>query len=116
MVNANIDIFKIFYEESVSYFKHLKNLEKIRRINGHTTLPEVDDEKFATISVGKYSKNPKGSNMWCKYCGKTNHNTAGFRAIAKFKQQNKDCFEAKAGPRKNSLTFFLMKLMHSKGS
>jgi hypothetical protein len=28
MVNANIDIFEMTYEESVSYFKHLENLEK----------------------------------------------------------------------------------------
>jgi hypothetical protein len=31
MVNANIDIFDMSYEESVSYFKRMKNLEKIRR-------------------------------------------------------------------------------------
>jgi hypothetical protein len=30
MVNANIDIFEMTYEESVSYFKCLENLEKIR--------------------------------------------------------------------------------------
>jgi hypothetical protein len=34
MVDANIDIFEMTYEESVSYFKRLDNLEKIRRING----------------------------------------------------------------------------------
>jgi hypothetical protein len=34
MVNANIDIFEMSYEEYVSYFKHLENLEKIRRTNG----------------------------------------------------------------------------------
>jgi hypothetical protein len=34
MVNANIDIFEVTYKESVSYFKHLENLEKIRRTNG----------------------------------------------------------------------------------
>jgi hypothetical protein len=34
MVNANIDIFEMSYEESVSYFKHSENLEKIRRTNG----------------------------------------------------------------------------------
>jgi hypothetical protein len=34
MVNANIDIFEMTYEESVSYFKHLENLGKIRRTNG----------------------------------------------------------------------------------
>jgi hypothetical protein len=34
MVNANIDIFEMSYEESVSYFKRLENLEKIRRTSG----------------------------------------------------------------------------------
>jgi hypothetical protein len=45
--------------------------------------------------------------MWCHYCDKNNHNTADYRAIAKFKQQknNKACFEAKAGPGKKSLSF-----------
>jgi hypothetical protein len=33
MVNANIDIFEMTYEESVSYFKCLENLEKIRHTN-----------------------------------------------------------------------------------
>jgi hypothetical protein len=42
MVNANIDIFEMTYEESVSYFKCLENLEKIRRTNGTnpSSLPE----------------------------------------------------------------------------
>jgi hypothetical protein len=34
MVNGNIDIFEMSYEESVSYFKRLENLEKIRITNG----------------------------------------------------------------------------------
>jgi hypothetical protein len=34
MVNARIDVFEMCYEESVSYFKRLGNLEKIRRTNG----------------------------------------------------------------------------------
>jgi hypothetical protein len=34
MVNADIDIFEMSIEESVSYFKHLENLEKIRCTNG----------------------------------------------------------------------------------
>jgi hypothetical protein len=34
MVNANVDIFEMSYEESISYFKRLENLEKIRRTNG----------------------------------------------------------------------------------
>jgi hypothetical protein len=34
MVNSNIDIFEMSYAQSVSYFKHLENLEKIRHTNG----------------------------------------------------------------------------------
>jgi hypothetical protein len=34
MVNANIDIFEMSYEESVSYFNPLENLKKIRHTNG----------------------------------------------------------------------------------
>jgi hypothetical protein len=91
-------------EESVSYFKRLENLEKIRRTNGPnpSSLP-VDNKKPVISSVGKPSKHHKGSNMWCHYCDKNNHNTAYCRAIAKFKQQKKVCFEAKAGPGKKSL-------------
>jgi hypothetical protein len=33
MVNANIEIFEMTYEESVSYFKCLENLEKINHTN-----------------------------------------------------------------------------------
>jgi hypothetical protein len=110
MVNANIDIFEMSYEESLSYIKHLENLEKIRRTNGPnpSSLP-VDNKKKASVtsSVVKSSKNHKGSNMWCHYFDKNNHNTADCRAIAKFKQQKKDKarFEAKAGPGKKSLAF-----------
>jgi hypothetical protein len=104
-VNANIDIFEMTYEEPVSYFKCLENLEKIRRTNGPnpSSLP-VDNKKPVTSSAGKF-KNHKGSNMWCHYCDKNNHNTADCRAIAKFKQQNMTCFEAKAVPGKKSLAF-----------
>jgi hypothetical protein len=47
IVNASIDIFEMSYEESVSYFKHLENLEKIRRFNGPnpSSLP-VDDKNI----------------------------------------------------------------------
>jgi hypothetical protein len=34
MVNAKIDIFEMTYEESVSYFKRLENLENIKHTNG----------------------------------------------------------------------------------
>jgi hypothetical protein len=97
------------FEESVSYFKRIENLEKIRRTNGPnpSSLP-VDNKKSVTSSVGKSSKNHKGSNMWCHYCDKNNHNTADCRAIAKLKQRKKACFEAKAGPRKNPLAFLVL--------
>jgi hypothetical protein len=108
MVNANIEVFETSYEESVSYFKCLENLEKIRHTNGPnpSSLP-VDNNKPVTSSVGKSSKNHKGSNMWCHYGDKNNHNTTDCRAIAKFKQQKKACFEAKAGTRKKSLAFLV---------
>jgi hypothetical protein len=65
MVNANIDIFEMSYEESVSCFKRLENLEKIRRTNGpNPSSLSVDSKKPVTSSVGK-SKNHKGSNKWC---------------------------------------------------
>jgi hypothetical protein len=41
-------------------------------------------------------------------CDKNNHNTVDCRAIAKFKQQKKVFFEAKAGPRKKSLAFLFL--------
>jgi hypothetical protein len=110
MVNANTDIFEMSYEESVSYFKRLDNLEKIRHTNGPnpSSLPAVNKNSLCiTSSVDKSSKSYKGSNMWCHYCDKNNHNTADCRAIAKFKQQknNKACFEAKAGTGKKSFAF-----------
>jgi hypothetical protein len=47
--------------------------------------------------------------MWClQYCDKNNDNTADCRAVFKFKQQKKVCFEAKAGPGKKSLAFILL--------
>jgi hypothetical protein len=119
MVNANIDTFEMTYEESVSHFKRLENLEKIRRTFGPnpSSLP-VDNKKCVTGSVGKSSKNHKGSIMWCYYCEKNNHNKADCRAIAKFKQQKKDkaCFEAKAGSGKSLWPSFSRKVMHLKGN
>jgi hypothetical protein len=98
------------YEQSVSYFKRLENLEKIRRTNGlgPAKLP-VDNKKrvSATTSVDKSSKNPKESNMWCYYCDKNNHNKDDYREIAKLKQQRKTHIEAKAGPKKKAMAFLL---------
>jgi hypothetical protein len=106
MVNSKIDIFEMSYEESVSYFKFLDNLEKIRHTIGPnpSSLP-VDNRKrhSVTSSLGKSSKNHKGSNMCCHYCDKNNHKTAYCREIAKCKQQKRACFEAKAEPGKKSL-------------
>jgi hypothetical protein len=92
MFNAKFDIFEMSYGESVSYFKHLENLEKIRCTNGPnpSSLPVYDKKQVSvTSSVGKSSKNHKGSNMWCHYCDKNNHNTADCKAIAKFKPKKK---------------------------
>jgi hypothetical protein len=113
MVNANIDIFEMTDEESVSYFKRLENLEKIRRTNGPnpSSLP-VDNKKTVTSSVGKSSKNHKRSNMWCHYCDKNkyNQNTDDCRAIAKFKHQKKARFETKSVPGKKSLAFLFKEI------
>jgi hypothetical protein len=73
MVAANIDIFEMSYEESVSYFKSLENLEKIQRTNGPTPTLPVDNKKHVTSIVGK---SKKSSSQWCHYCDKNNHNTA----------------------------------------
>jgi hypothetical protein len=103
MVNANIDIFEMSFEEYVPYFKRLENLGKIRRTNGPnpSSLP-MENQKSVSVtrSVGNSSNNHKGINMWCHYRYKNNDNTADCREIAKFKQQkkNKACFEAKARP------------------
>jgi hypothetical protein len=57
MVNANIDIIEMTYEEYVSYFKRLENLEKIRRTNGPnpSSLP-VYNKKSVTSSVANSSE------------------------------------------------------------
>jgi hypothetical protein len=108
MVNSDIKIFEKSFEESVSYFKLLENLEKIRHTNcpDPSTLP-VYDRKSVTItsSVVKSSKDDKSSNMWWHYCDKKNCNTADCRAIGKLKLQKKALFEAKSAPEKNSLAF-----------
>jgi hypothetical protein len=73
IVDANLDIFEMCYEESVSYFKPLENLEKIRHTNSLSpaSLP-VDNKKRVSVTnnVGKSSKNHKSSNIWCHYCDK----------------------------------------------
>jgi hypothetical protein len=113
MVNANIDIFEMTYKESVSYFKRLENLEKIRRTNSPnpSSLP-VDNKKSVTSSVGKSSKNHKGSSMLCHYCDKNNHNTADCREIAKFKQQKRLALKPKLDPERSLWLSFSKKLMH----
>jgi hypothetical protein len=109
MVNANIEIFEMSYEESVFYFKRLENLEKIRRTKGpnSSSLP-VDNKKrvFVTIGVGKPSKNHKGPNMRCHNCDKYNHNRADCRAIAKLRKMT--FFESKSGPRMKCLVMFFL--------
>jgi hypothetical protein len=121
MLNTNIDILEMSYEESVPYFKHLENLKKIRRTNGPnpSSLP-VDNKKRVSVtsSVGKSSKNHKGSNMCCNYCDKNNNNTADYRAIVKFKQQKRLTFKPKLDPERSlwPSLFFLKKVMRLKGN
>jgi hypothetical protein len=94
-------------------------MPSFRHTNGPNpaSLP-VDKKKSVSVttSVGKSSKNHKRSNMQCHYCDKYNHNSADCGEIAKFKQQKKSRFEAKAGLGKTYLAFLFKKLMHSKGS
>jgi hypothetical protein len=82
------------HEESVSYFKRLENLEKIRCTNvpNPSSLP-VNDKKSLPLVKGSLQR-----IKMLPACG---------RAIAKFKQQKKKNarFEAKAGPGKKSLAF-----------
>jgi hypothetical protein len=119
MVNVNIDIFEMTYKESVSYFKRLENLEKIRRSNGPnpSSLP-VDNKKRVSVtsSVDKSSKNHKGSNMWCHYCDKNNHNTADSRAIENLNSRKRLALKPKLDPERSLWPFFSMKLMYSKGN
>jgi hypothetical protein len=74
MVNANTDICEWSYEESVSDFKHLENLEKIRSTNGPnpSSLP-VDNKKSVTDENntftcskmdGKFTKTTTGICLW----------------------------------------------------
>jgi hypothetical protein len=96
-----------------------EHAEKTRHTNGPnpSSLPVYNKKRASvTISVGKSSKNHKGSNMWCNYYEKNNHNTDDCRAIAKFKQQKKAHFEAKAGPERSLWPSFSKKLMHLNGN
>jgi hypothetical protein len=67
MVNANLDIFEMSYEEFISHFNNLENLGKIRHTSGPnpSSLP-VDNNKSDTFTSGVVnpSKNHKGSKMW----------------------------------------------------
>jgi hypothetical protein len=121
MVTSNIEIYQMSYEESVSYFKRLKNMEKIRRTNGpgHASLPVDNKKDFSvTSSVGKSSKNSKTSNVWCHNCDKNNHNMADCRAISNFKQQKGLALKPMLDPERGIwlLFSFSKKYMHLKGS
>jgi hypothetical protein len=51
MVAANIDIFSMSYEESVSYFKRLENLEKLKQTNGMAPTLPIDNKKMSLVVV-----------------------------------------------------------------
>jgi hypothetical protein len=110
-INANIENFEMSYEESVSYFKRLKKLEKIRRTNRlNASLLPIDIKKRVSVTSGerKSSENLKGSSLWCWYCDNNTHNTADCKVIAKSKQQKKAQLKTKAGSGKKSLAFHIL--------
>ena len=49
MVTVNIDYFEMSYEESVSYFKRLENLEKFRRTNSPSPTLPVDNKSMLPV-------------------------------------------------------------------
>jgi hypothetical protein len=52
MVNANMNIFVMSYEESVFYFKSLENLEKISHTNGLSLATIlVHNHKSVSVSI-----------------------------------------------------------------
>jgi hypothetical protein len=62
MANNNIDIFKMTYKESASYFKHLENLEKIR----HTNSPSISSLALSneeSVTSSSRSKNRKAESI-----------------------------------------------------
>jgi hypothetical protein len=75
MVNANIDILKMTCEESVSYFKRLENLEKIRRTNGpNPSSPPLDNKK--SVNVKGLALKPKldpERSLWPSFSKKLMH-------------------------------------------
>jgi hypothetical protein len=48
--------------------------------------------------------------MWCHYGDKNDHKTADCRTIAKFKQQKKAHFEARAGPGNKSFALLFKEI------
>jgi hypothetical protein len=122
MVNASIDIFEMSYEESVPYFKRLENLKKIRCTNGSnpSSLP-VDNKKTVseTSCVGKSSKNPKGSNMWCHYCvtrTTTPQLIAEQSPNLNSRKRKRLTLKPKLDPERSFGSSFLKKLIHLKHS
>jgi hypothetical protein len=121
MVNANIDIFEMSYEESVSYFKHFENLEKIRRNNGPnpSSIP-VDNKKRISVtnSVGKSSKNHKGPTCDVIIVTRTTTTRLIAEQSPNLNSRKRLALKPKLDP-ESSLwpsLFFSKKLMHSKGN
>jgi hypothetical protein len=102
------------YEESVSYFKRLENLEKIRRTDGPgpATLL-VDKKKRVSVNsnnVGKYSNNSKESNMWCHYCNKI------LEQFPSSNNRKRLALKPKMNPERSLWSSFPKKSMHPKGN
>jgi hypothetical protein len=114
MVNANNDIFEMSYEESVSYFKRLDTLDKIRRTNGPSpTSLAIDNQKSIISSLGKSSKNPACGFTIVKRTTKTRliaEQLPNLNSIKRLALKPKLHLERSLWPS------FLKDLMHSKGN
>jgi hypothetical protein len=119
MVNANIDIFEMTYEESVCYFKRFENLEKIRRTNGPnpSSLP-VDNKKPVTSSVGKASKNHRGPTCGVTIVTRTTTTRLIAEQLPNSNSRKRLTLKPKPDPERSlwSSLLFSKKFMHLKGS
>jgi hypothetical protein len=112
-----VELWEMSYEESVSYFKRLENLEKIRRTNGPypSSLP-VDNKKSVTSSVGKSSKNHKDLKFGVTIVTRTTTIRLISEQLTNLKIQKRLDLKPKLDPERNLWLSFSKKLMRLKGN
>jgi hypothetical protein len=119
MVNANIDIFEMTYEESVSYFKRLENLEKIRRTNGlNPSLLPVDNKKYTTVTNKSLLKIISGTTCGVTIVTRTTTTRLIAEQLPNLNSRKRIALKPKLDPERSlwPSLFFLKKLMHLKGN